>query len=248
MDQIELQLSAARAELDALEHAVNQLPEVLEDKFRQQLLSVVSLNRHLHAEQQHMRLALSESLQTSPPSIHGHRFRQPALRLPKLRRPSLSPHSLAYIERMRQQWLLLMCSKRAVRLATGLALGGVFVVGASVYWQVGMKPKVQPISMQTRRLASDAAAPAPLLPAIPSTSQLMLKPLGNTWIEVQDLASNEVLLVGEFAEGEERTVMMRKGLRIRSGRPDLLQLQIDNQPPFPFGENQGLEWRTLLPP
>jgi hypothetical protein len=57
-----------------------------------------------------------------------------------------------------------------------------------------------------------------------------------------------VLLIGVLEAGETRTIRLRQGLRIRSGRPDLLSLQIDNAPPKAFADINSLGWHTVLPP
>lgn len=90
-----------------------------------------------------------------------------------------------------------------------------------------------------------AALSAPAVDTSTAAAVLVLRAQGTSWVEVQDLGSREVLFIGELKRGEQRSVRFRQGLRLRSGRPDLLTVQLDGQPPQPFDQNQGLDWRTF---
>jgi hypothetical protein len=132
-----------------------------------------------------------------------------------------SPHDW---QRYRKPGLLL-----GVGMALCLVLGGVMA--------------------QRSRMPRPSSATAQRQPApLQTDSVLQLRADGSSWVEVQDLHSREVLLIGVLEAGETRTIRLRQGLRIRSGRPDLLTLQIDDAPPRAFGDINGLGWRTVLPP
>jgi phage tail protein X len=90
-----------------------------------------------------------------------------------------------------------------------------------------------------------AALSAPAVDASMAAAVLVLRAQGTSWVEVQDLGSREVLFIGELQAGQQRTVRFRQALRLRSGRPDLLTVQLDGQRPQPFDQNQGLDWRTF---
>ena len=80
-----------------------------------------------------------------------------------------------------------------------------------------------------------------------SESTVTLRSLGSSWVEVQDLVTRQTVWVDVLEPGTAQPIRMRRGLRIRSGRPDLLSVQIDNHQPVPFGSLNGVDWRTLRP-
>ena len=84
--------------------------------------------------------------------------------------------------------------------------------------------------------------------ALSSSSTVVVRAQGPSWVEVQDLRSHEVLFIGVLETGDARTIRLRQGLRLRSGRPDLLSLQVDGGAARPLGADQGQGWHTLLPP
>lgn len=213
-EAIDQQLAAARAELDALEQAVDALPEIFEAKFRQGLAAVVETNRQLVAQQ----VLLRRECAVLPPVSRRRVWAWPSIQLPRLPLPGFSMGQLA----------------AAVLVAAGAGL---------LAWCGAQWSQHQPM-----RLARPAS-PVPGSPATPAQgSTLVLRARGTSWVEVQDLNTREVLLIGLLEPGQERQIRLRQGLRIRSGRPDLLSMQIDAGPQQPFDNNLGLGWRTVLPP
>lgn len=188
------ELELARKELAALEGAVEALPQILEDKFRQRLLALRQFNHQLELEQASLRNQLMAS--------------QRAVGVP---------------------WRMALV---AALVCTGLAgLGW----SAARTWGAG--------STVSLRL------PAASRPAVPvSSSILQVQARDSSWVEVQDLRTQAVLFIGVLEAGQSRTIRLRQGLRLRSGRPDLLTLRIDDGPAEPFGQSQGQDWRTVMPP
>jgi hypothetical protein len=188
------ELELARKELAALEGAVEALPQILEDKFRQRLLALRQFNHQLELEQASLRNQLMAS--------------QRAVGVP---------------------WRMALV---AALVCTGLAgLGW----SAARTWGSG--------STVSLRL------PAASRPAVPvSSSILQVQARDSSWVEVQDLRTQAVLFIGVLEAGQSRTIRLRQGLRLRSGRPDLLTLRIDDGPAEPFGLSQGQDWRTVMPP
>jgi hypothetical protein len=188
------ELELARKELAALEGAVEALPQILEDKFRQRLLALRQFNHQLELEQASLRNQMMAS--------------QRAVGVP---------------------WRMVLV---AALVCTGLAgLGW----SAARTWGPG--------SMLSLRLP-DASRPA--VPV--SSSILQVQARDSSWVEVQDLRTQEVLFIGVLEAGQSRTIRLRQGLRLRSGRPDLLTLRIDDGPAEPFGQSQGHDWRAVMPP
>jgi len=188
------ELELARTELAALEGALEELPQILEDKFRQRLLALRKFNHQLEREQASLRNQLMAS--------------QRAAGVP---------------------WRMV--------LVVALACTGLAGLG----WSAA-RPRVPGSAAALRPpTASRLAAPV-------SSSTLQLQAQGSSWVEVQDLRSQAVLFIGVLEAGQSRTIRLRQGLRLRSGRPDLLTLRIDDGPLEPFGLSQGQDWRTVMPP
>lgn len=216
-DWLDQQLAEAQAELNALEQAVEDLPHVLEVKYRQRLAAVVEANRQLQAQQQ----LLQQQCVPLPLPQHGSRWTR-LRRLVAVQGIGLPPHR-----------------RRTVALIAGAA-----VAVAALTWAAARR---WPLPPQRPALQGVAPAASAALPRA-TTSTLVLRALGSSWVEVQDLATREVLFIGVLEAGEERTIRLRRGLRLRSGRPDLLMLQVDDAAPMAFGALQGYGWRTVLPP
>lgn len=188
------ELELARTELAALEGALEELPQILEDKFRQRLLALRQFNHQLQLEQASLRNQLMAS--------------QRAAGVP---------------------WRMVLV---VALVCTGLAGLG---------WNAA-RPRA-PGSAAALRLPAASRLAAPV-----SSSILQLQARGSSWVEVQDLRSQAVLFIGVLEAGQSRTIRLRQGLRLRSGRPDLLTLRIDDGPLEPFGLSQGQDWRTVMPP
>jgi len=212
-DSIDHQLASARAELAALEQAVDELPEIFEAKFRQGVAAVVESNRQLIAQQ----LLLRRECASLPPA------RARSVRVwPWVRPPHLQWH-----------W---PPNRQVVRVVSASVGVGLLAWGATRWWH-------HPQSQSLRRDNPAQQRPAPV--AAPST--LVLRAQGTSWVEVQDLSTREVLFMGLLERGQERSIKVRQGLRLRSGRPDLLTLQIDAGPVQPYGSAMGIGWRRVLP-
>ena len=189
------ELELARKELAALEGAVEALPQILEDKFRQRLLALRQFNHQLELEQASLRNQLMAS--------------QRAVGVP---------------------WRMVLV---AALVCTGLAGLG---------WSAA-RPR-GPGSTVALRLPAASRSAAP----VSTSSILQVQARDSSWVEVQDLRTQAVLFIGVLEAGQSRTIRLRQGLRLRSGRPDLLTLRIDDGPAEPFGLSQGQDWRTVMPP
>jgi len=186
------------------------------------------------------------------PSIFELKYRQSLENVLHANRQISLQHRL-----LKSQLAMLQCSdkKRSfgpnfIRLCVSLRKSFVFLIGCGI-----LLLAVLLIGLERRRMGalpiyspfkSSSLAPA-LAPSVrPGSLQLYAN--GASWVEVQDLQTREVLLFDEMQAGEQRTMPIRQGLRIRSGRPDRLTVSIAGASPIPFGDSQGLGWRTVLPP
>lgn len=215
-DSIDQQLGAAKAELHALEQAVDALPEIFEAKFRQGVAAVLETNRQLLAQQ----VLLRSQCSGLPPVRRPSAWVWPSIRLPRLQLPAVQARQLAVVL---------------------LASAGVGLLAwAGAQWSQHQSARL------TRRSALVSVPESPV--TVNQGSTLVLRATGTSWVEVQDLSTREVLLIDLLEPGQQRQIRLRQGLRIRSGRPDLLSIQIDAGAQQPFGGNVGLGWRTVLPP
>ena len=207
-----------------LEQARNELAELeravetLPDIFETKFCAAVKTVMDTNRALAHEQRQLNEALRTALPPASP--LRLPAVKL------KLSPLDW---HRDRRASLVV-----GVSLTLGLAIAGVLAQRPRLPWQQNQASRPNPKPVQAAALRTD--------------SVLQLRATGSSWVEVQDLQTGEVLLIGVLEAGDARTIRLRQGLRMRSGRPDLLNLQIDDGPPRAFGDINGLGWQTVLPP
>jgi hypothetical protein len=73
---------------------------------------------------------------------------------------------------------------------------------------------------------------------------ISLRTTGPSWLEVR--STDGVLLFSGELNGQ-RNFPLRSGLMIRSGRADLVQLQVNGQPERKLGSVDFLDWATFRP-
>lgn len=102
--------------------------------------------------------------------------------------------------------------------------------------------------MLPTELAAEATTAEPSASVAQSSDlPLRLRAQGEAWVEVRDLAG-EVVYVNTLRMGEEAQVRLGQGLRVRSGRPDLLEVALADQPYIALGPVYDLSSQTFLPP
>jgi hypothetical protein len=67
------------------------------------------------------------------------------------------------------------------------------------------------------------------------------------WFELRSL-SNQPVLEATLRPGQATAIPLGDGLRLRSGRPHLLEVAIGDQPFAPLAPARDSAWRTLLAP
>ena len=82
------------------------------------------------------------------------------------------------------------------------------------------------------------AAPVP-------QGMLRVRTSGPSWIEVES-ADGALLFTGEL--NGQRQFAVGRGLRIRSGRADLVAIQMGDQPERRLGTVEVVDWRPFSPP
>jgi hypothetical protein len=67
------------------------------------------------------------------------------------------------------------------------------------------------------------------------------------WLELRSL-TNQPVLEATLRPGQDTSIPLGDGLRIRSGRPHLLEVAIADQPFAPLGPANDYSWRTFFAP
>jgi hypothetical protein len=234
VEELELELARLRAELEEYQGLIDELPEIYEAKFTHQLRDVAQDIRRLMDERQALQQQINRSLEAARAAPLLAAAPEP---LPSPARPWVPPAAVAAARR----WLRRLPLRRLglVAAATAMALAGVAALQS------------QPPPPATR-----VAAPAPIPPPaepLPAASQpaadpeLRLRASGESWLEVQTF-EGEVVYVNTLRAGQAASIRIGQGLRIRSGRPDLLEFAFADQPFVLLGSVYDFDWRTIRPP
>lgn len=128
-------------------------------------------------------------------------------------------------------WLL------AIALVAGL--GSITFKQLSNQQQPSAKPLNQSISTPT------PAAPKPQNKKSNITN-LRINAKQNAWLSVRQLDDKKILFQGNFKGN--RLFPLGKGLELRAGRPDLVQIQLGDGPSKTLGPIEKVEWLKFMPP
>jgi len=230
LDDLEAQVAEAQAELEEYQRLLNELPEIYEGKFRQKLRSVAQKIGQLlddrKALQQQVGRALAESRQPQllPASAAASEFPDhPKAKIwTKLQIPR--------IKRLPKSRLL------GISAAVVLVLVGAALVIPSLFSSRSLAP---------RGGASIRASQAPPVPNAPTTIQLQARG-GESWVLVEDLKGRQVF-DAILQPGAPKRLQLAQGLRLRSGRPDLLFVAVGDALPMPLGDVGDLDWVEIRP-
>ncbi len=98
--------------------------------------------------------------------------------------------------------------------------------------------KKQPIKIQAR--VQKIPTPAP------TNKNLRLIANQTAWLAVRELDGKKLIFEGKFKG--TRVFALGKGLEVRSGRPDLVQVQFGAAAAKPLGRIEVIEWVKFMPP
>ena len=101
-----------------------------------------------------------------------------------------------------------------------------------------LSSKKQAIKIQAS--AQKITAPAP------TNKNLRLIANQNAWLAVRELDGKKLIFEGKFKG--TRVFALGKGLELRSGRPDLVQVQFGATAAKPLGRIEVIEWVKFMPP
>lgn len=235
---LEQQVAQAQAELEEYQRLLNELPGIYEGKFRQKVRAVVQEIRELLDERKALQeqvahvLAQPPVLEALPPSPTRSALPVPVwkiwqgVRLPRVGLSKLTVPAFAVLSRRRWLWAG----------AAGFVLLGVVAVGSRWF-----APQDSPTGgARGTVLPQRQPAPGALVP-------LHLEARGGeSWVLVEDLRGRQVF-DAILQPGVRQRLSLGSGLRLRSGRPDLLFVAVGNKAPRPLGGVSDLQWVVVRP-
>lgn len=227
--ELEGELQQARLELAEYQTLLQDLPAIYEEKFRQKVRSTAQDIRHLLDE----RRALQETLSTSlarPPELERL---VSAVDVPNETSPrrSFKVSLPAFLAISRLDHLPYFCRHWRLVLVVAVVLGGFSLISRSI-------PRLQR-STAIQNPAKSAVSPTPSV-------LMLLARGGQSWVLLEDQRGRQILDV-VLNDGERRSINIGSGLRIRSGRPDLLYLGVDSQALKVLGDVNDLDWVEIRP-
>jgi len=257
------ELEAARRKRDTYQALLKELPEVFEGKFRERVRPLQQRNEQLIAEGEALRDQIRRALpgaQAAPPAAiapgpsGAASLAAAAPGAPSAAAPGAAPGAPTNAAAAESPpfppgpgsaaaiwpgWLspnrktaIPAAAAAALLLLAGLALGPRLAPRgpegtASRTGQAGPTGR-----------AGDGGATAPTL----RPGWLALRTSGPSWIEVRD-GDDRLLFTNEL--NGQRQFPLGRGLRVRSGRADLVWIRQGNQPERPLGGVEMVGWRNF---
>jgi hypothetical protein len=217
-EALEEELEAARRKRETYQMLLKELPEVFEGKFRERIRPLQQRNDQLIEEGQVLREQIRRVL--PPPA------REPAAIAPS-REPAVG-----------DAWPRSMPA--AMALVALLALGGL-----ALLLQLAPGAKLRPAGPAGQGpFAGRKESAASATGSADGVASVAVRTTGTSWVEVRD-GNNRILFSNELKGA--RRFPLGQGLRIRSGRADLVRIQVDGQPERPLGPIDFVDW-TRVPP
>ena len=233
---IQNELHAAQLELEEYRHLLDQLPEIYEAKFRHKVRAVAKDIHYLLDE----RKALQEQL-----SLGLVQPRSPEA-LPPAAAVSLTPvrRSWSYMRLPRFQSLY--ASIPSFGLPNRLQPGVLFGAGVALVLMVlGL-----PYLLNRRSLPLGGSPTVPLgreRSPLPTAASLRLEARGGqSWVQVERLGGG-IVYDAILESGQSKDLPLGSGLKIRSGRPDLLYVGVGMLPAERLGALNDLDWFEFRP-
>lgn len=256
VDQLERDLSRLRAELAEYQGLIDELPQIYEEKFRGQVQELVQDIRRLMDERQALQEQVSHALSPAAaapaPALAASAAAEPPP--PPPAKPSQSRWRRPSLEPVRQRWqrARAVLASRWRGQGRWFALAFALAVAGSTLALLRSRTAPSPAPLPPARSGTGtlpgkqaAATPSPVAKAPPALD-LRLRATGESWVEVRTL-EDEVVYVNTLQEGNETSIRLGEGLRIRSGRPDLLTVGVGDQPLQVLGPVDDITWHTVLP-
>jgi hypothetical protein len=230
LEELKLQLARLQSELDEYQQLIEELPGIYEVKFNNQLRSVAQDIRNLMEQRQVLQRQIRHCFQSdedrSLPSAAGS--------------ATLSPLAQARL------WLMPLLPWR---FAAAIGAGTLAVSLAAGLWLRTTRTSVDPLPSRSAPVSRPTTPPLPPRSVVnPAEAQLRLRAKQqDVWVELRSL-DDQPVYAALLQPGQEKTLPLGNGLRIRSGRPHQLEIAWADQPFSPLGALNDLSWRTLRPP
>jgi hypothetical protein len=219
------QLLTLKAELEKYQDLIDEIPSLYEAKFRYRVQDVAQDIRRLMEERQSLQEQIHHCLegQAAPAPLPTATNTRPGRR-------ALAALAAA------KRWI-----RRLPRWQLALAAGaGVLALALPVGLHRWVrKGRPAPVAPAVSNPAQPASQPLPVDPP-----QLRLRAKGEVWLELRSL-TNQPVLEATLRPDEHTSIPLGDGLRIRSGRPHLLEVAIADQPFAPLAPANDFAWRTI---
>ena len=268
------ELTRLRSELEQYQNLIDDLPSIYETKFRSQardvaqdLRRLMDERRSLQHQLQHAvapgakrRAALPSAPAPKPapepaPQPSAQQTPHQAVQVPEPPPPPAKPvsirprqlrrrfnHSIKVLQQSSRQ----LAGSRPLQVTAATAVLVLVALGAFSWWRDSARRTAMPRPSTATNPAATASQPQrPPADLYGSEGPLRLRALGESWVVVETL-EGELLYVNTLQSGEERVIGLRDGaLRLRSGRPDLLEVAVGDQPFQMLGSINDLDWKTV---
>lgn len=246
--ELERQVAEAQAELEQYQRLLNELPGIYEGKFRQKLRTVAQDVCHLLDERNDLQAQVSRALaqaqerQALPPAqeaelaqpaeawseVGSLRFRTPSTVVESVQAPRISWPTLPFPISRGRTW--------ALSLAGGFGIALLLIFGLQF--------------QANRRTASRVGTVAPIERSrIPSSTAATLSlgaRGGPSWVLVERLGGG-IVYEAILESGQNKDLPLGSGLKIRSGRPDLLYVGVGTSPSKRLGAVNDIDWFEFRP-
>lgn len=244
--ELESELATAQSELAEYQSLLQDLPAIYEDKFRQHLRSTVQDIRQLLDERKVLREQVSTALANPPipqrlaaaaEDVPSESYQGRSLEV--FRQTFLS--SLKLVPVLRNFLARLVSSgNRFSRPSKIVLISGGVLVGSILISKAFFVGTQQSLPVGSQALRKSLATPNSLALKLVARG-------GESWVSIENLSGRKLLDV-ILGDGETRLVDIGAGLRIRSGRPDLLYLGIGSSPLKQLGGISDLDWTEIRQP
>ncbi len=234
LEDQEQELAQVRAELEDYQRLIEDLPAIYEGKFSHKLREVARDIRRLLQERDLLQEQIDQALAAAldpPPLVAA----SPA--------PAQDPVAPGHLPQLPLRLVAIsLATAIGVALLVGLALRGVMQPRPAPVEDVRPQGSVKPGASP----AAATSAPAKPVSQQRDEPELRLRAKGDCWLEVQSL-DRRMRYVNLLRPGQSTTIPLGTGLRLRAGRPDLLEIAMPGQSFRPLGPINAIGWRTLVP-
>ncbi|EDY37591.1 hypothetical protein CPCC7001_470 [Cyanobium sp. PCC 7001] len=263
IETLERELDLARTELAEYQALIDELPAIYEAKFRHQVQGLAQDIKRLLDERRALQSQLDGALPSAPPDrpalppvvLEPVEGGLPPAEEPRSRRPA-SLRLRRWQRGMGRSWHRVrdgaLQRSRALRSSVSPRLRLPLVAVVSAFGVAALVIGVEGLRRQgaapTTGTAPRTVTPATQQPAPPrrQDQDLTLRSRGTAWLEVQTL-EGEVVYFDTLKKGEQQRIPLQEGLKVRAGRPDLLDVAIDDGPYEVLNPIHVLGWRTFMP-